>query len=166
MIVKQVLCVFAVLCASGVPEVRGAGPDEIRMIEIPPGEFIMGSRGYGAVEEFDEAPAHLVRISKPLRMSATEITNAQYERYDPAHRALRGKAGFSVDDDEAVVFVSYDDALGFCRWLSQKEGKKRSGNMPAGRAVRPRSILGPTVCLRFNRRSRNIAGIPSRCRFV
>ena len=123
MIVKQVLCVFAVLCASGVPEVRGAGPDEIRMIEIPPGEFIMGSRGYGAVEEFDEAPAHLVRISKPLRMSATEITNAQYERYDPAHRALRGKAGFSVDDDEAVVFVSYDDALGFCRWLSQKEGK-------------------------------------------
>ena len=122
MIVKQVLCVFAVLCASGVPEVRGAGPDEIRMIEIPPGEFIMGSRGYGAVEEFDEAPAHLVRISKPLRMSATEITNAQYERYDPAHRALRGKAGFSVDDDEAVVFVSYDDALGFCRWLSQKEG--------------------------------------------
>lgn len=96
------------------------------MIEIPPGEFIMGSRGYGAVEEFDEAPAHLVRISKPLRMSATEITNAQYERYDPAHRALRGKAGFSVDDDEAVVFVSYDDALGFLPLAFAEGGKELS----------------------------------------
>ena len=83
----------------------------------------MGSRGYGAVEEFDEAPAHLVRISRPFRMSATEITNIQYEQYDPSHRKLRGKAGFSTEDDDAVIFVSYDDALGFCRWLSEKEGK-------------------------------------------
>lgn len=143
MIVKQVLCVFAVLCASGVPEVRGAGPDEIRMIEIPPGEFIMGSRGYGAVEEFDEAPAHLVRISKPLRMSATEITNAQYERYDPAHRALRGKAASPWTTmrplSSSAMTMPWVSAAGFRRRRERAIGcrPKRSGNMPAGRAVRP-----------------------------
>lgn len=95
----------------------------IKMAHIDSGEFIMGSRGYGAVEDRDEAPAHLVRIESPFLMSATEITNLQYEQYDPTHRALRGKNGFSTEDDDAVVFVSYDDAVGFCKWLSAKEKK-------------------------------------------
>jgi hypothetical protein len=56
-------------------------------------------------------------------MSSTEVTNAQYERFDPSHRALRGKDGFSVKDDEAVVFVSWNDATLFCKWLSKREGK-------------------------------------------
>ena len=45
-----------------------------------------------------------------FRMGATEITNAQYEAFDPAHKALRGYEGFSSADDEAVVMVSWDDA--------------------------------------------------------
>ena len=31
--------------------------------------------------------------------------------FDPAHRELRGKLGFSRDDDEAVAFVSWHDAV-------------------------------------------------------
>ena len=31
--------------------------------------------------------------------------------FDPAHWELRGKLGFSRDDDEAVVFVSWHDAV-------------------------------------------------------
>ena len=38
-------------------------------------------------------------------------------------RSLRGKKGVSLQDDEAVVYVSYQDALDFCHWLSEKEGK-------------------------------------------
>jgi len=72
--------------------------------------------------DFDEHPVHRVRISRAFYMGGTEVTNAQYELFDPAHRSLRGKSGFSREDDEAVVFVSWQDAKAFCEWLSRKEG--------------------------------------------
>ena len=86
---------------------------------IPPGEFLMGQANGGS---WDERPVHRVRIGRGFRMSVTEVTNAQYERFDPAHRKLRGKLGFAKGDDEAVVFVSYDEATAFCRWLTKTEG--------------------------------------------
>ena len=71
--------------------------------------------------QFDERPAHHVSISKPFHLGVCQVTNAQYERFDPSHRVLRGKLGFSKLDDEAVVFVSWHDAVAFCEWLSAKE---------------------------------------------
>ena len=56
-------------------------------------------------------------------MGLTEVTNAQYELFCPEHKSLRGKNGFSSEDDEAVVFVTYQDAVAFCDWLTRKEGK-------------------------------------------
>lgn len=73
--------------------------------------------------DFDEKPLHRVRITHSFRMSAFEVTNAQYEQFDPGHKALRGKHGFSRDDDEAVVFVTWYQAKAFTDWLSKKEGK-------------------------------------------
>jgi sulfatase modifying factor 1 len=91
------------------------------MVTIPSGRFYMGSAGNG--ENFDESPAHIVDISYSFKISATEVTNQQYELFDPAHKAYRGKRGFSKEDDEAVIFVNYNEALAFCKWLSAKEGK-------------------------------------------
>ena len=93
----------------------------IPTVEIPAGTFYMG--GTGAGENYDEAPMHRVTITRPFRMGVTEVTNAQYEQFRPEHRKLRGKRGFSSGDDEAVVFVSYADAVAFCQWLSEREGK-------------------------------------------
>ena len=93
----------------------------IPMVEIPSGSFYMGSSGLGI--NYDEAPMHRVHISRSFLMSQTEITNAQYEAFCPEHKTLRGKYGFSTDDDEPVVLVSHDEAMAFCRWLSEKEGK-------------------------------------------
>ena len=93
----------------------------IPTVEIPAGSFYMGGTGEG--EDFDEAPVHKVIISRPFRMGQTEVTNAQFEAFRPEHRAYRGKNGLSSGDDEAVTFVSYHDAVAFCEWLSQKEGK-------------------------------------------
>ncbi len=93
----------------------------VTTVEIPAGSFYMGSDGKGA--EPDEAPVHKVFISHPFRMGVTEITNAQYEQFRPEHKALRGKNGVSAGDDEAVVNVSWQDAVDFCEWLSRKEGK-------------------------------------------
>ncbi|MBR4756770.1 MAG: SUMF1/EgtB/PvdO family nonheme iron enzyme [Bacteroidales bacterium] len=98
------------------------GQELPRMMDIPSGTFIMGSNGEGFGQ--DEAPMHKVVISKDFRMSETEITNLQYEQFRPEHKELRGKDGFSSGDDEAVVNVSYDDALAYCKWLSSKTGKK------------------------------------------
>ena len=93
----------------------------IQLVDVPAGTFNMGSSRGG--EDADESPVHAVTITRGFKMSATEITNRQYEAFDPAHSKLRGKNGFSLQDDEAVVFVSYDEALAFCAWLSRKEGK-------------------------------------------
>ena len=93
----------------------------IPTVEIPAGSFYMGGTGEG--EDFDEAPVHKVTISRPFRMGQTEVTNAQFEAFRPEHQVYRGKNGLSSGDDEAVTFVSYHDAVAFCEWLSQKEGK-------------------------------------------
>jgi formylglycine-generating enzyme required for sulfatase activity len=91
----------------------------MEMVGIPAGRFQMGSEA----GDLDERPVHTVTISRPFHMSATEVTNAQYEQFDPEHKNLRGKRGLSKGDDEAVVFVSWRDAARFCQWLSTKEGK-------------------------------------------
>ena len=106
----------------------------MRLVRIEPGAFTMGFAGaplsdaiavrpWRANGDFDERPAHRVRISTLFYMGAFEVTNAQYEQFDPAHKSLRGKLGFSKQDNEAVVFVSYGDAIRFCQWLSKMEGK-------------------------------------------
>jgi len=107
--------------AQGDPS--SAVPD---MVRIKPGTFVMGadlSADYITAEKGifiqDEFPARQVTITYSCEMSKCEITNAQYERYDPGHAALRGKAdGISADDNEAVVYVTWHDAVGYCRWLS------------------------------------------------
>lgn len=91
----------------------------LKMLLVMPGTFAMGSTD----GEFDERPVHRVTITHAFYMAEVEITNAQYERFDPAHKVLRGKRGISKADDEPVVFVSWNEAVRFCDWLSEKEGK-------------------------------------------
>ena len=90
-----------------------------RMVEIPAGTFWMGTDN-PPMEDWDEAPRREVKVDA-FRMSATEITNAQYEAFDPTHK--RGEQGFSTGDEEAVIMVSWDDAIAYCRWLSEQTGK-------------------------------------------
>ena len=89
----------------------------IRFVQVEPGSFMMG-QGMGG--NYDERPVHRVTITRGFYMGVTEVTNVQYEQFDPAHKKLRG---FSKRDDEAVVFVSWYDAMAFCKWLTEKEGQ-------------------------------------------
>jgi formylglycine-generating enzyme required for sulfatase activity len=106
----------------------------IRMVRIEPGSFRMGigktplpeevaPRPHLSQGDVDERPVHTVTITQPLWMGICEVTNAEYERFDPAHADLRGKLGFSKGEDEAVVFVDWHQARGFCEWLSREEGR-------------------------------------------
>ncbi len=92
----------------------------MKFVRIEPGSFLMGQKDGG---DWDERPVHRVTITRSFWMAVTEVTNAQYEQFEPEHRRLRGKLGFSKQDDEAVVFVSWHDAVKFCEWLSKKEDK-------------------------------------------
>ena len=89
------------------------------MVDIPSGSFTMGTAGASG-EDYDEAPAHGVTLDA-FRMSACEITNSQYEAFDPSHRNRRDS--ISINDGDAVVNVSWYDASAYCEWLSRKTGK-------------------------------------------
>jgi len=106
----------------------------IEFIEIPAGSFFMGADldpkyiAAGPEEKWrsvfiqDEFPSRQVSISKGFAISKTEITNVQYEAFDPGHRSWRGNfAGLSTEDHEAVVYVSWEDAMAFTRWLSDND---------------------------------------------
>ncbi|MHC4213440.1 MAG: SUMF1/EgtB/PvdO family nonheme iron enzyme [Planctomycetota bacterium] len=100
---------------SGVTYTNSLG---MKFVRIEAGSFEMGfedktlskevlsSPSVFATGDFDEHPKHKVEI----------------ELFDPGHKSLRGKLKFSKNDDEAVVFVSWYDAMSFCRWLSEKDG--------------------------------------------
>jgi len=90
----------------------------ITFVRIEPGSFTMGSPGYG---DWDERPTHKVNITKPFYIAVTEVTNEQYETFDPQHKLWRGKRGVSKAFNEAAVFVNWHDAVNFCKWLSEKE---------------------------------------------
>ena len=93
----------------------------IETVNIPAGTFYMGSTD--ATAGTDESPIHPVTLTYSFRMGVTEVTNAQFEEFMPSHKKYRGKNGLSCNDNDAVVYVSYQDAVDFCTWLSKKEGK-------------------------------------------
>jgi formylglycine-generating enzyme required for sulfatase activity len=112
---------------------RPAGKDHVnslgmKLVRIEPGEFTMGTgaepphgRAAWLERDADESPAHRVRITRPFYLGAHEVTNRQFEAFDPTHRPFRGKDGISPGDDDPVVHVTWRQAVDFCAWLSKKE---------------------------------------------
>ena len=106
-----------------------AGAKVLDLALIPAGEFVMGN----AAGEADEVPVANVKIDKPFYLGATEITNAQYAAFDTKHDSGvismtgkdQGERGISVNNpNQPVVRVTWNEAMEFCKWLSQKTGKK------------------------------------------
>ena len=108
-------------------------------INLPPGEFLMGSdRG-----NHDEQPVHRVQLKSGFGIGKTEVSVRQYAAFveatgyktGPAEGAWAPKTaefvagatwikpGFPQSDDHPVVAVSWDDAATFCRWLSKESGR-------------------------------------------
>lgn len=102
----------------------------------------------------DEMPLHPVRITRPIYMGATEVTVGQFRQFvaDTKYKtdAEKGDGGmifskkedrwtptkgmkwdsvpWKIADDQPVMFVSWNDAQAFCKWLSRKE--KRVYRLP------------------------------------
>lgn len=102
----------------------------MKLVRIEPGRFLMGqgetgpaSREQWQERDGDEAPAHPVDISRPFYLGTHEVTNVQYEKFGPDHAKFRGLGSVSRGDHDPVTFVTWDEAVAFCRWLSKKEGQ-------------------------------------------
>jgi eukaryotic-like serine/threonine-protein kinase len=122
------------------------------LVRIPAGEFLMGSPDSDPVARSDEKPRHLVRISSPFYLGAHEVTvgqfrafvaatgyrteaessgqggcvysrKAKYFEWDPKYTWRNPGLPVRQGDDEPVVQVSWNDAMAFCGWLSDLEGR-------------------------------------------
>ena len=100
------LVVAAVLAADAPDDKPVTNSIGMKLVRIPAGEFQMGlgakpptTRKEWDERDADEAPVHTVKIARPFLMGATEVTNAQYEQFDPEHKKLRGKFGITKGDD-------------------------------------------------------------------
>ncbi|MBN2129064.1 MAG: SUMF1/EgtB/PvdO family nonheme iron enzyme, partial [Sedimentisphaerales bacterium] len=103
----------------------------IELIRIPSGRFVMGTeQGYA-----NERPAHPVVIDKAFWMGRFEIINRQYACFDPKHDSgLETGEQYQFGDyerghplrrpEQPVVRVSWNQAMAFCDWLSNKTGMR------------------------------------------
>ncbi len=120
------------------------------MILIPPGEFLMGSTDEqveaalkvaeeikadsGVINRIEKAerPQHKVVITKPLLMSATEVTVGQFKKFaaamsyqteaeKAAQDAKTGTYLAAASDDLPAAYITWNDATAYCQWLSTQE---------------------------------------------
>ena len=78
----------------------------------------MGSPSDELLRKSNEGPQHRVRITNDFYIGSTEVTQAQYAAImetNPSH--FKG-------EDNPVETVSWNNAVEFCRKLSEMEGKK------------------------------------------
>lgn len=120
---RNILLVFLLLevgpLAQGNPPETEVNSLGMELVAIEPGSYVRGSTN----GRHDERPEHQVTITSPFRIGVTPVTNEQYEQFDPSHRQYRGRHGISRRDQEAVVYVSWQEASEFCKWLSKKENR-------------------------------------------
>lgn len=117
-----------------------------KMLPVPGGAFVMGSRDDEAGRVSDEGPQHQVTI-RPFWMGTMEVTWDEYDLFAFSRglnkeRSLSAPAASASADavthptppyaDESfgygkgrqpVISVTYHAAMEYCRWLSIKTGK-------------------------------------------
>jgi formylglycine-generating enzyme required for sulfatase activity len=102
------------------------------LLLIPPGEFMMGSPD-GEKERYQDEVQHKVKLTTAYYLGTTEVTVGQFRDFVEAAKYKteaetdgkggnwRGLPAFPERNDQPVVIVTWNDAVKFCEWLSQKE---------------------------------------------
>jgi len=100
----------------------------ITMVQIPAGEFLMGSPQREAARAEDESPQHQVKL-RSFFLGQTPVTQAQWKvvagwrkvdrDLDPDPSAFKGAS-------RPVECVSWEEAMEFCQRLRQRVGRSYS----------------------------------------
>lgn len=126
--------------AAAEPTTAGALPTltnslGMTFVECPAGEFQMGSPNSDIGRYANEEP-HTVRITKPFYLGVYEVTQQEYERVMGTNPSFFSAAGggkervMGLDTGRFPVdSVSWDDAVEFCRKLSELPEEKQAGRV-------------------------------------
>jgi formylglycine-generating enzyme required for sulfatase activity len=106
----------------------------MKFVLIPPGTFLMGSPPEEEGRLIDEGPVHEVEITQPYYLGVYQVTQAEYERVmgmNPSWFSSSGQGKDQVKGQDTrrfpVEFVSWEDAVEFCRKLSEMPEEKKHG---------------------------------------
>ncbi|MCI0691139.1 SUMF1/EgtB/PvdO family nonheme iron enzyme [candidate division KSB1 bacterium] len=96
------------------------------MVLIPAGSFMMGSDDMGSDDYDSEKPVHQVYIDD-FYMDKYEVTVAQYQKFLNANPKQSKPDHWDEqlqNSNRPVVYVSWNDAVTYCEWLSKQRGKR------------------------------------------
>jgi formylglycine-generating enzyme required for sulfatase activity len=113
------------------PEAAG-GPKTLQnsvgmpLVLIPAGTFLMGSPDSEVGRRTNEGPVHEVVIGSAFYMSTHLVTQADYRTV-----TVRNPSRFTAEKqggpDHPVEMTSWEDAVAFCRLLSERADERMSG---------------------------------------
>ena len=118
-----------------VDQLQAQSPKEItnsigmKLVLIPKGTFMMGSPESEQGRQKNENQ-HEVTISKDYYLGVYEVTQAQYEKVigkNPSH--FQGAVVGNENADLPVENVSWDDAVEFCKKLSELPEEKKASRV-------------------------------------
>ena len=107
----------------------------MKLVLIPAGKFLMGSPK-DEKERWPDEEQHEVSITKPFYLGVYVVTQAEYEKVmgnNPSYFSAKGDGKDSVKDMDTGQFpveaVSWDDAVAFCKKLSELPEEKKAGRV-------------------------------------
>ena len=116
--------------ASRPPMVKSSVGSSLKLFR-PDHSFTMGAPRRQPGRRANEAERS-VSLQRPFYLATKEISNAEFRRWKASHSssAIGGK---SLDMDlQPVAKVSWEDAAGFCNWLSKRDGLPPFYRLEAG----------------------------------
>jgi formylglycine-generating enzyme required for sulfatase activity len=101
------------------PEIKTAAGQTLKLVY--PGSFTMGSSRREAGRQANEVLRN-VTLTKPFYLSLHEVTNAQFQRFDPEHLSGVVEGQSLGNPSQPVARVTWEQAALYCNWLSEQEG--------------------------------------------
>ncbi|MCA9129784.1 MAG: SUMF1/EgtB/PvdO family nonheme iron enzyme [Planctomycetales bacterium] len=94
----------------------------MKLVLIKAGSFMMGSPDSDQDAYNFEKPQHRVTLSQDYYLGTTEVTQGQWEAV-MGTTPWRGKTYVQEGSNYSATYVSWEDAIEFCKKLSSLEGK-------------------------------------------
>ena len=108
----------AVLAA--IPQTITTG-DGTTLLLVAPGEFLMGAPRREQGRRPNEAQ-HRVELTRPFYLATTEVTNSRFLQFKPKHTSGSEKYRQLATGKHPAVMMSWEEATGYCNWLSGQDG--------------------------------------------